>query len=101
MCHWGKDRWGWWEAVIERLSKIKMGKEQMGSVSEGNKEAGQGKSTNVSTHKSDAGPSHDLGTVGFPVLKTESTVCWWNDLITSMSYYDLPCCSWFFQWKAV
>lgn len=53
-----------------------MGKEQMGSVSEGNKEAGQGKSTNVSTHKSDAGPSHDLGTVGFPVLKTESTVCW-------------------------
>lgn len=53
-----------------------MGKEQIGLVSEGNKEAGQGKSTNVITYKSDARPSHDLGTVGFPVLNTESTVCW-------------------------
>lgn len=34
-----------------------MGKEQIESVSEGNKEASQGKSTNVSTSKSDAGPS--------------------------------------------
>ena len=36
---------------------MKTGKEKIESVSEGNKEAGQAKSANVSTSKSDAGPS--------------------------------------------
>lgn len=34
-----------------------MGKEKIESLSEGNKETGQGKSANVSTFKSDAAPS--------------------------------------------
>ena len=68
-----------------------MGKEKIESVSEGNKELGQGKSANVSTSKSDPGPSPmTLAQLDFAVLKTVSILAKkremaWPKTMTSLS----------------